>query len=171
MNFNKTILCIFFSIFILSQSSAEDTKNEDFKIFPGEWISNCSTSTNDNQKTCLLQRSMFVDKDLKNALVTMGIQTKSSSENIRFNLVSPLGTLTQAGVKINFDKSPLSEKAFAFHICKKNGCITSIKFEQSILQKFKKAEILNLEYVTPDNQKISIKVSLAGFSKAYKSLN
>lgn len=171
MNFKKSILYIFFSIFILSQSFAEDTKNKDFKIFPGEWETNCSTSTTDDQKICLLQRSMFVDKDLKKKLVTIGIQTKSSTEDIRFNLVSPLGTLTQAGVKINFDQNPLSEKAFAFHICKKNGCITSIKFEQSILQKFKKAEILNLEYVTPDNQKISIKVSLAGFSKAYKSLN
>ena len=65
MNFKKSILYIFFSIFILSQSSAEDTKNKDFKIFPGEWETNCSTSTTDNQKICLLQRSMFVDKDLK----------------------------------------------------------------------------------------------------------
>ncbi len=166
MNFKKYVLFIFLNIVILSQSFGEDTK-----IFVGEWVTNCSDSTNDNQKICVLQRTMYVDKDLKKKLVTMGIQTKSSSNEIRFNLISPLGSLIQAGVRINFDEIPLSKKAFAFHVCERNGCITSIKFEKKILEKFKKAKSLNLEYVSRDNQKISIKISLAGFSKAYKSLN
>ena len=165
MSFKRYVLYVFLNIVILSHSSAEDTK-----IFVGEWVANCSDSNN-NQKTCILQRSMFIDEDLKKKLVTMGIQTKSSSDNIRFNLISPLGSLVQAGVKIYFDESPLSKKAFAFHVCEKNGCITSIKFEKEILKKFEIAKSLNLEYVGRDNQKISIKISLAGFSKAYKSLN
>ena len=171
MNFKKSIFYIFLNIFILSQSFADDIKNKNLKIFAGKWITNCSTASADNQKICVLQRSMFVDKDLKKKLVTMVIQNKSSTDDIRFSLISPLGTLIQAGVKINFDDSPLKENAFAFNICQKIGCITSLTLEKKILEKFKKAKSLNLEYKAVDKQKISIKVSLAGFSKAYKNLN
>ena len=54
------MFCMFFEILLfLSHSFAEDTK-----IFVGEWVANCSDSNN-NQKTCILQRSMYIDKDLR----------------------------------------------------------------------------------------------------------
>jgi len=83
-------------------------------------------------------------------------------------LVSPLGTLIQQGVKIGFDEKLLNDNAYAFNVCQQLGCVTSFKIENDILNRFKKGNNLDLEYVSTNNQKIKIKFSLAGFTDAFK---
>ena len=98
------------------------------------------------------------------------MQTKSSSESVRFVLVSPLGTLIQSGVKIGFDDKLISKNPYGFNLCQQFGCITSMMVKKETLERFKKSNNLNLEYIGAKGQKIEIKFSLDGFSKEFKKI-
>jgi invasion protein IalB len=53
---------------------------------------------------------------MKQKLVTIAMQTKSNSDDVRFVLISPLGTIIPQGVKIGFDGKFISEKPYGFNI-------------------------------------------------------
>ena len=159
-------LIIFMVIFISQNLSAEEIK-KNMKIYEGKWIVNCIS---ENEKECGLERSIFLDEQKKRKLITIIIQTKAPSKNVRFVLISPLGTLIPLGVKIGFDGKFISEKGYAFNICRKLGCITSMMVKKETLEKFKKADNLSLEYVGANGQKININFSLDGFEKEFKKI-
>tara|TARA_Y100000816_G_C26026888_1_gene537409 strand:+ start:358 stop:864 length:507 start_codon:yes stop_codon:yes gene_type:complete len=159
-------LIIFITIFISQNLFAEEI-NKNMKIYEGKWIVNCIS---ENEKECTLERSIFLDEQKKRKLITIIIQTKSTTKNTRFILISPLGTLISSGVKIGFDNKFISEKGYAFNICRKLGCITSMMVKKETLEKFKKAGSLNLEYVGANGQKINISFSLDGFKKEFKKI-
>ena len=158
---------IIFNIVFISQNLFAEEINKNMKIFEGKWIVNCIS---ENEKECALERSIFLDKQKKRKLITIIMKTKSSSKNIRFVLISPLGTLISSGVKIGFDGKFVSKKGYAFNICRKLGCITSMMVKEETLDKFKKADNLNLEYVGANGQKINISFSLDGFKKEFKKI-
>ena len=98
------------------------------------------------------------------------MQTNASSEAVRFTLISPLGTLIQSGVKIGFDNKLIRKNGYAFNICQKIGCITSMMVKKETLERFKKSDNLNLEYIGSKGQKIEIKFSLDGFQKEFQKI-
>ena len=169
MNIKKFIIVLIFT-FLPLISLAEDLKTENLELFMGKWISNCSSNSNENEKNCTLERSLFIDNERKKKLITIAMKTKSSSENVRFVLVSPLGTLVQSGVKIGFDDKLISEKAYGFNVCQVIGCITTMMVKKETLEKFKKSSYLNLEYIGSKSQKIEIKFSLDGFQKEFQEI-
>ena len=152
------------TIFLPTHLIAED-KNS--KLYEGEWISNCSS---DDKKQCVLERSVFLDKEMKKKIVTIAIKTSSDSDGVRFILISPLGTLLPQGVKIGFDGKFIGEKPYGFNICRQNGCITNMMIKDETLNKFQKGNEMNLQYVAPNGQKININLSLNGFSKEFKKI-
>ena len=162
-----TVLAITFAL--LSLAVAEQ-KTENLDLFMGTWLINCSSNSNENKKNCALERSLFIDKERKKKLITISMQTKSSSESVRFVLVSPLGTLIQSGVKIGFDDKLISKNPYGFNLCQQFGCITSMMVKKETLERFKKSNNLNLEYIGAKGQKIEIKFSLDGFSKEFKKI-
>ena len=147
---------------------AEDPKIENLKLFMGEWIVNCSS---ENEKECALERSVFIDSDMKKKLITVIMQKKSTSKDVRFVLISPLGTLIPSGVKIGFDGKFINDKAYAFNVCQQIGCITSMLVKEETLDRFKSADNLNLEYVGPNRQKININFDLNGFTKEFQKIS
>jgi invasion protein IalB len=157
-------LIILITIFAPIHLQAEE-KNS--KLYEGEWISNCSS---ENEKQCVLERSVFIDKEMKQKLVTIAMQTKSNSDDVRFVLISPLGTVIPQGVKIGFDGKFISEKPYGFNICRQNGCITTMMVKDETLSKFQKGNEMNLEYVAPNGQKININLGLKGFSAEFKKI-
>tara|TARA_B100001093_G_scaffold391698_1_gene378154 strand:- start:52 stop:558 length:507 start_codon:yes stop_codon:yes gene_type:complete len=159
-------LIVFITIFISQNLFAEEI-NKNMKIYEGKWIVNCLS---ENKKECALERSIFLDEQKKRKLITIVMQTKSPSKDIRFVLISPLGTLISSGVKIGFDGKFINEKGYAFNVCRKLGCITSMMVKKETLEKFKKANDLNLEYVGANGQKINISFSLNGFKKEFKKI-
>lgn len=170
MNIKKFIIVLIIT-FLPFISFAEELKTENLELFMGKWISNCSSNSNDNEKNCALERSLFIDNERKKKLITVAMKTKSSSENVRFVLVSPLGTLVQSGVKIGFDDKLISEKAYGFNVCQVIGCITTMMVKKETLEKFKKSSYLNLEYIGSKSQKIEIKFNLDGFEKEFKKIS
>lgn len=161
-------IIVFILIAVPQNLFAEDLKTNNSKLFMGKWIVNCSPT---NKKKCALERSVFIDQKMKKKLITIIMQTKSPSKDVRFVLISPLGTLITSGVKIGFDGKFISDKAYAFNICQQIGCITSMMVKKETLDKFKKASDLNLEYIGANGQKINVKFSLEGFTKEFKKIS
>ena len=165
----KVIKFIIILVVILTPQNllAEDFKTKNLKLFMGKWITNCSS---DNEKKCAIERSVFIDKEMKKKLITVIMQTESPSKDVRFILISPLGTLIPSGVKIGFDGKFINDKAYSFNICRQIGCITSMMVKNETLERFKKANDLNLEYVGANGQKININFELNGFTKELKKI-
>ncbi len=166
----KTIKILIILIVILAPKNlfSEDLKTENLKLFMGKWIINCDS---DNKKKCALERSVFIDKEMKKKIITVIMQTELPSKDVRFVLISPLGTLIPSGVKIGFDGKFISDKAYAFNICRQIGCITSMMVKKETLDRFKKANDLNLEYIGANGQKININFGLDGFTEKFKKIS
>ena len=146
-------------------------EEKDSKIYEGKWIINCFSESKENEKKCALERSVFIDQEMKKKLITIIMQTNLSSKAVRFVLISPLGTLIPSGVKIGFDGKFVSEKAYSFNVCRQVGCITTMMVKKETLESFKKADNLNLEYVGANGKKIEIDFGLDGFVKEFKKIS
>ena len=166
----KKNILIIFSFFLFNFSSYAKEINQDTKMFVGQWQTNCSSASKDAEKICTLGLSIFADQNQRSKLASLIFQTSPKTENTQFTLISPLGSLIQAGVKIGFDEKLLNEKAYAFNLCQPVGCITSFPIDKNIIGQFKKAKNLNLEYISPTNQKVKIKFNLDGFTKAFDKI-
>tara|TARA_B110001450_G_C17588449_1_gene467917 strand:- start:705 stop:1208 length:504 start_codon:yes stop_codon:yes gene_type:complete len=161
------LIIILVVILVPQNLFAEDLKTENLKLFMGKWFVNCSP---DNEKKCALERSVFIDKEMKKKLITIIMQTELPSKDVRFVLISPLGTLITSGVKIGFDGKFINDKAYSFNICRQIGCITSMMVKKETLELFKKANNLNLGYVGANGQKININFELNGFTKELQKI-
>ena len=161
------LIIILVVILVPQNLFAEDLKTENLKLFMGKWFVNCSP---DNEKKCALERSVFIDKEMKKKLITIIMQTELPSKDLRFVLISPLGTLITSGVKIGFDGKFINDKAYSFNICRQIGCITSMMVKKETLELFKKANNLNLGYVGANGQKININFELNGFTKELQKI-
>ena len=166
----KKLVIVLATTLMSLSSFAKDLKTENLDLFMGDWIVNCKSNSNENKKNCALERSLFIDQERKKKLITIIMQTKTSSEGVRFILISPLGTLVQSGVKIGFDGKLVSENAYGFNICEHIGCVTSMMVKKETLNRFKKSDNLNLEYIGVKGEKIEIKFSLSGFEKEFKKI-
>ena len=170
MKINKIIILLFITL-VSFNSFAENQKSENLDLFVGKWIINCSSNSEENKKNCALERSLFIDKERKNKLITISMLTKSSSKGVRFVLVSPLGTLIQSGVKIGFDGKLINDKPYGFNVCQQYGCITSMMVKKDTLERFKKSDYLDLNYVGSKGQKIEVRFSLDGFENEFKKIS
>ena len=166
----KKILFFITSFLLLNTSAHTKEENKDIQMFVGQWLTNCSSQSKDAEKICTLERSIFADQNQRSKLASVIFQTSSKRNNTQFTLLSPLGTLIQAGVKIGFDEKLLNEKAYAFNLCQQVGCITSFPVDKNVLDRFKKGKNLDLEYISPTNQTIKIKFNLDGFTKAFDKI-
>ena len=167
MKINRLLIVI---IIILSPLNSM-AENENLELYEGKWIEQCKDGQKENEKNCALERSLFVDKEMKKKLITIVMQTNSLTKEVRFILISPLGTLIQSGVKIGFDGNLINQNGFGFNICQQYGCITTLKMTENILNNFKKAKNLNLEYLNAQGRKIDIDFGLKGFTEQYKKIS
>ena len=170
MKFKKYIIALIIT-FATINSFAEDPKTENLDLFMGKWNTYCSPDSNENKKNCALERSLFIDEERKKKLISIIIRTKTSSKDVGFTLVSPLGTLIKSGVKIGFDGKLISKNGYGFNICHIKGCVTSMMVKKETLERFKKSDNLNLEYIGAKGQKIEIKFSLVDFEKEFKKIS
>jgi len=166
----KKFLFFITSFLLVNTLAHTKEENKDIQMFVGQWLTNCSSQSKDAEKICTLERSIFADENQRSKLASVIFQTSSKRNSAQFTLISPLGTLIQAGVKIGFDEKLLNEKAYAFNLCQQVGCITSFPVDKNVLDRFKKGKNLDLEYISPTNQKIKIKFNLDGFTKAFDKI-
>ncbi len=86
-------------------------------------------------------------------------------------IVVPLGTLLPQGLKIAVDDG--RAKAYQFSFCSLVGCFARIGLTQEDIDAFKGGQLAYLTIVPAQapNERVVIKVSLKGFTKAYENVS
>lgn len=86
-------------------------------------------------------------------------------------IVVPLGTLLPQGLRIAVDES--SAKAYNFSFCSMVGCFARIGFSQADIDAFKSGgeAFLTIVPAQAPDQRVVIKASLDGFTKAYENVS
>ena len=65
----------------------------------------------------------------------------------------------------------INDKPYGFNVCQQYGCITSMMVKKDTLERFKKSDYLDLNYVGSKGQKIEVRFSLDGFENEFKKIS
>jgi len=86
-------------------------------------------------------------------------------------IVVPLGTLLPQGLKIAIDDA--TAKAYTYSFCSMVGCFARIGFTEEEIEAFKSGSeaFLTIIPAQAPEQKVLIKASLDGFTKAYQNVS
>jgi len=80
----------------------------------------------------------------------------------------PLGILLNTGWQIKIDGG--KTELLPFEICKLDGCHAGIVLTNNLIKKMKRGNILKVTFFDSNQNAIEPKISLAGFTKAYETL-
>lgn len=86
------------------------------------------------------------------------------------NIISPLETLLPEGVTLAVDGG--EARRFPFNFCTEVGCVARVGYAQADIDRFKRGAeaAVGIVPVVAANQRITLKVSLAGFTAAWDAL-
>lgn len=83
-------------------------------------------------------------------------------------ITTPLGSILRAGVKVRVDTH--EPKTAAFEVCVPSGCIVSDAVSEEFLGELKAGATANMTFTVLQQGEVAVKVSLKGFTKAFKAL-
>jgi invasion protein IalB len=86
------------------------------------------------------------------------------------NIISPLETLLPEGVTLAVDGG--EARRFPFHFCTEVGCVARIGYAEADIDRFKRGSeaIVGIVPVVAANQRITLKISLSGFTAGWEAL-
>ncbi len=92
-----------------------------------------------------------------------GIKVKAVAD-----IITPLGVLLEFGVRLKIDDQ--EERAAPFRICQQHGCLVREPLSDQVLAAMKKGNAALVTVAADGAGPVEIKISLAGFTKAFNSL-
>ncbi len=84
------------------------------------------------------------------------------------DIITPLGVLLEFGVRLKIDNQ--EERAAPFRICQQHGCLVREPLSNEVLAAMRKGNIATVTVAADGAGPVEIKLSLSGFTKAFKSL-
>jgi invasion protein IalB len=84
------------------------------------------------------------------------------------DIITPLGVLLEFGVRLKIDDQ--EERAAPFRICQQHGCLVREPLSDEVLVAMKKGNAAVVTVAADGAGPVDIKISLAGFTKAFNSL-
>jgi len=100
-------------------------------------------------------------------LLSIGLQPTKKGASL--TIVAPFGLLLSAGITVTVEGgSPIHGD---FRTCLPRGCVSVISLSRKSLDQFKSGKTAIITMRTTGETDFKIKISLAGFSAAWKSLN
>lgn len=129
------------------------------------WAKQCDPLPSDKQM-CYVTQALRV-KEGGQRLIYIGVG-QSPDTGLKFLLfVTPLGVLLRPGIELKIDDgAPFNAQ---FNTCLPNGCHGQIALNEDQYQQLRKGNKLLVFYIDVRQQKISLDMSLEGFSVAYDS--
>lgn len=95
-----------------------------------------------------------------------------SSADVEF--ITPLGTHLARGVCIYFDQNEFDQSCVPFQVCDGEGCLAGFAFSPELVNRAKRGNVMHgliHVYDPPRSTPIRLKISLAGFTKAYDGIS
>lgn len=87
------------------------------------------------------------------------------------NILTPLGVLLQPGLRLQIDGGEV--QGTPYFLCQQNGCVVRAPLRPDLLNAFRRGARARLSYAGLDGgeaREVSVDISLAGFTRAFESL-
>lgn len=154
-----------------AQNTEQQEPNETVKATHGAWEVVCATAQPD---ACVIRQYGELAEGNRVLEVRVrkleGVTTQDGRQlPAVIRILTPLGSLLRSGVTVKIDSS--EAVTGAYEVCLPRGCIVEDPMAPEFLARFKGGAVANMSFgVVQQEQKISIDVSLQGFTAAFNSL-
>lgn len=156
-------------------AAAQDTgaaqqQGETVKATHGAWEIVCATS----QPDLCVMRQVGETADGKRVLEVRvrkldGVQTQDGKTvPAAIRILTPLGTLLQAGVRVEVDGT--EPRTGLFEVCLPRGCVVEDPMSGEFLGRLKAGAVAKMTFGLIQQGELSVDISLNGFTKAFDSL-
>ena len=161
---NVVLFLLPFTIFLMSGYFAQAQKSPSWRVI-------CEKTK--TGKVCAIQYELMVQKQSGGKKQTVGrlisavvqkVKAKKGGRGHLMNLLLPLGTNLQAGIKILIDKG--QETSFQYSRCTNRGCLVMIPVSNKLLASLKRGKNLKIGFLPFGATKpMIVNLNLGGFTK------
>tara|TARA_R110002124_G_scaffold129483_1_gene290773 strand:- start:70861 stop:71352 length:492 start_codon:yes stop_codon:yes gene_type:complete len=130
------------------------------------WDVRCKTNEENGKEYCEMFQMITV-KDTNQRFVEIAF-FKDSNDKMGGVIILPLGLLVAKPVIMTVDDG--DKMAFQFHTCTPGGCLARITATDELMTMMRKGNDITLSTHSQLGKPFAVKLSLAGFSKAYKEV-
>jgi invasion protein IalB len=156
----KNIFLIFFLIFGMNSSFAEEGKEKpNIEMFQ-DWIVSC----NPNNKLCIANQTIRTDKGLPVALIN--ITHVAGNTVLEFGL--PLMMNLQKPIKVEVDENMIS--TYGYNTCSQSACFVIRNNDEKLLDSFKSGNKATVTAESIDRKRFDLTFSLKGFTDTINKL-
>lgn len=130
------------------------------------WDVRCKTNEKDSKEYCEMFQMITV-KDTGQRFVELAF-FKGQDNKMGGIIILPLGLMVAKQVMMQIDEG--DAMAFSFHTCTPGGCLGRINVSDKLMAQMRKGSHLKIATHDQSGKTFNVKLSLSGFSKAYKGL-
>lgn len=130
------------------------------------WAVRCKAHEKTGKEYCEMFQMITV-KETGQRFVEIAL-FKGEGDKVGGIVVLPLGLLVAKPVLMQVDDG--KKMAFNFHTCTPGGCLGRVNFNEEIVGQMRKGNELKIATHSQVGKAFNVKLSLNGFTKAYKEL-
>ena len=164
-----SLLLLSLGLFFSASATAKPKSGDRY----GDWVYQCAKQNEKSPEVCHISQNLTYKKDNKPLLnIAIGELVGSNAATGKGKevvvAVLRLGILLTAGVELKIGEGKGTLPPIQW--CLANGCHSYVELTTELLSLMKKGNTLNVTFQNPKQQKVTIPVSLKGFTKAYNTL-
>ena len=131
---------------------------------PAPWTSNCTSPGRGLPLECAVRQRAFIGKPPRfMGMITIRVPSDTKKPVIMSQ--TPLGLFLPAGLDIDIDGDMAQN--YPFQSCSANGCYAGIPITGKLLDRMFKGGRLNVTFQHMNKKRLTLPMSLIGFSEAY----
>ena len=151
-----------------AQSDSEPPDNSTIVEKHQDWAVQCENNGQESLDSCFMFQRILI-KDSGESLLRMTVDKPKGLSAPRAIFVIPLGTYVLSGILVKIDSNdPMN---LEIEYCDKNGCYAGILLENPVLNHLKQGRKAMVTFQNRARQKISLPISLNGFTSGLAALN
>lgn len=154
---------ILYVLTALSPAQAISAREKDFQ----DWRLRCERKSDNDPERCFIMQIAKTAKD-KRDILRIGVRYPEPEKAAMVFLTLPLGVYLPGDLMLQIDDGETLR--IPVEICLANGCHTRMALEGALLKNMKGGQQATLTFFDSRQQKITVPVSLAGFTAAYAAL-
>ena len=147
----------------LSPAHAMTAREKDFQ----DWRLRCERQDDKEPERCFIMQIAKTAKDKRDVL-RIGVRYPEANKPAMVFLTLPLGVYLPTDLLLQIDEGETLR--IPVEICLPNGCHTRMALEGELLKNLKSGRLAKLAFHDSRQQKITVPVSLAGFTAALAAL-
>lgn len=149
------------SVLAVQSQEAVDPANQKQAI---PWTSTCTAPGRGLPAECVLQQRAFISKT-RRVIGMIAIRVPSETKKPAMTIQTPLGMFLPAGVDVDIDGDMAQN--YPFQTCNRNGCFVGFPIPDKLLAGMFKGGRLNVSFQYVNRKRLTLPMSLVGFSEAY----